>query len=178
MNGSNIECLKSHYQYVYKHKMKDIPIVNNKLKVEVVGFVNWGEESGKQASKVGVLITPWFMNIVLLPNGIMQQKIRVGKTANILFLDGEYSFLTQLDDEFGVYLTCSLFSPMFEFKTQTQAVETATAVMGQLLQNDEFKKAEKDKKALVQKIKDDETLSKVTSRRDFLRGNKNNTQVL
>ena len=98
MNGSNIECLKSHYQYVYKHKMKDIPIVNNKLKVEVVGFVNWGEESGKQASKVGVLITPWFMNIVLLPNGIMQQKIRVGKTANILFPDGEYSFLTQLDD--------------------------------------------------------------------------------
>ena len=67
---------------------------------------------------------------------------------------------------------------MFEFKTQTQSVETATAVMGQLLQNDEFKKAEKDKKALVQKIKDDETLSKVTSRRDFLRGNKNNTQVL
>jgi hypothetical protein len=37
---------------------------------------------------------------------------------------------------------------MFEFKTQTQAVETATAVMGQLLQNDEFKKAEKDKRPL------------------------------
>jgi hypothetical protein len=32
------------------------------------------------ASEVGILITPWFMNIVLLPKTTMQQKTRVGKT--------------------------------------------------------------------------------------------------
>jgi hypothetical protein len=36
------------------------------------------------------------MNIVLLPKTTMQQKTRVGKTVDILFPDGEYSFLTQL----------------------------------------------------------------------------------
>jgi hypothetical protein len=52
----------------------------------------------------------------------VQQKTRVGKTVDILFPDGEYSFLTQLDNDFGVYLTCSLFSPMFDFNTQVQAM--------------------------------------------------------
>jgi [NiFe] hydrogenase assembly HybE family chaperone len=119
--------------------MNDIPIVNKKLEVEVIGFVDWGHDKSKSAAEVGVLITPWFMNIVLLPKESMKQEVRVGKTANILFPDGEYSFLTQQDSEFGVYLTCSLFSPMFEFKTQEQARGTAEAVMQQLMQTKNFK---------------------------------------
>ncbi|BAS67244.1 [NiFe]-hydrogenase assembly chaperone HybE [Bathymodiolus septemdierum thioautotrophic gill symbiont] len=170
MDSDNVKRLKSHYQYVHTHKMNDIPILNNKLEVETVGFVNWGEENSKFASEVGILITPWFMNIVLLPKEIMQQKARVGKTANILFPDGEYSFLTQLDDEFGIYLTCSLFSPMSNFSTQQQAVETAEAIMAQLLQSDKFKETKKNEEKRQQKIKDDEILNKVASRRDFLRG--------
>jgi [NiFe] hydrogenase assembly HybE family chaperone len=153
--------------------MNDIPIVNNKLEVEVVGFVDWGHDKSKSAAEVGVLITPWFMNIVLLPKESMRQEVRVGKTANILFPDGEYSFLTQQDSEFGVYLTCSLFSPMFEFKTQEQARGTAEAVMQQLMQTKKFKQAEENKEIEEQRIKDEEILSKVSSRRAFLRGGSN-----
>jgi [NiFe] hydrogenase assembly HybE family chaperone len=153
--------------------MNDIPIVNNKLEVEVVGFVDWGHDKSKSAAEVGVLITPWFMNIVLLPKESMKQEVRVGKTANILFPDGEYSFLTQLDEEFGVYLTCSLFSPMFEFKTQEQARGTAEAVMQQLMQTKKFKQAEENKEIEEQRIKDEEILNKVSSRRAFLRGGSN-----
>ncbi|CAC9437403.1 Rubredoxin [uncultured Gammaproteobacteria bacterium] len=170
MENNNVKRLKSHYQYVHTHKMNGIPILNNRLEVETVGFVNWGEENGEFASEVGILITPWFMNIVLLPKTTMQQKTRVGKTVDILFPDGEYSFLTQLDNDFGVYLTCSLFSPMFDFNTQVQAIETAEAIMAQLLQSNHFKKAQKDEKQKQQKIKNDELLNKVASRRDFLRG--------
>jgi [NiFe] hydrogenase assembly HybE family chaperone len=153
--------------------MNDIPIVNNKLEVEVVGFVDWGHDKSKSAAEVGVLITPWFMNIVLLPKESMRQEVRVGKTANILFPDGEYSFLTQQDSEFGVYLTCSLFSPMFEFKTQEQARGTAEAVMQQLMQTKKFKQAEENKEIEEQRIKDEEILNKVSSRRAFLRGGSN-----
>lgn len=113
------------------------------------------------------------MNIVLLPKESMKQEVRVGKTANILFPDGEYSFLTQLDEEFGVYLTCSLFSPMFEFKTQEQARSTAEAVMQQLMQTKKFKQAEENKEIEEQRIKDEKILSKVSSRRAFLRGGSN-----
>jgi [NiFe] hydrogenase assembly HybE family chaperone len=153
--------------------MNDIPIVNKKLEVEVIGFVDWGHDKSKSAAEVGVLITPWFMNIVLLPKESMKQEVRVGKTANILFPDGEYSFLTQQDSEFGVYLTCSLFSPMFEFKTQEQARGTAEAVMQQLMQTKKFKQAEENKEIEEQRIKDEEILSKVSSRRAFLRGGSN-----
>jgi len=138
-----------------------------------VGFVDWGHDKSKSAAEVGVLITPWFMNIVLLPKESMKQEVRVGKTANILFPDGEYSFLTQLDEEFGVYLTCSLFSPMFEFKTQEQARGTAEAVMQQLMQTKKFKQAEENKEIEEQRIKDEEILNKVSSRRAFLRGGSN-----
>jgi [NiFe] hydrogenase assembly HybE family chaperone len=172
-SSNNVNRLRDHYQYVYTHKMNDIPIVNNKLEVEVVGFVDWGHDKSKSAAEVGVLITPWFMNIVLLPKESMKQEVRVGKTANILFPDGEYSFLTQLDEEFGVYLTCSLFSPMFEFKTQEQARGTAEAVMQQLMQTKKFKQAEENKEIEEQRIKDEEILNKVSSRREFLRGGSN-----
>ncbi len=138
-----------------------------------MGFVDWGHDKSKSAAEVGVLITPWFMNIVLLPKESMKQEVRVGKTANILFPDGEYSFLTQLDEEFGVYLTCSLFSPMFEFKTQEQARGTAEAVMQQLMQTKKFKQAEENKEIEEQRIKDEEILNKVSSRRAFLRGGSN-----
>ncbi len=167
---NNVKRLKTHYQYVHTYKMSNVPILNNKLAVETVGFVDWGEDNSEFASAVGVLITPWFMNLVLLPKTTMQQKSRVGQTANILFPDGEYSFLTQLDDEFGVYLTCSLFSPMFDFSTQAQAVETAEAIMAQLLHSDDFKKAQKEEQQKQQSIKDHALLNSVASRRDFLRG--------
>ncbi len=173
MTSSNINRLRDHYEYVYKHKMNDIPIVNNKLEVEVVGFVDWGQAKGEATAEVGVLITPWFMNIVLLPKDNMNQKMRVGKSVNILLPDGEYSFLTQLDEKFGIYLTCSLFSPMFNFKTQKQARDTAQAVMQQLLQTKKFKQSEEDKKLEIQRVKDEEVLSKISSRRAFLGGGSN-----
>ena len=161
MLSDNVNRLKEHYLYVHTHKMNGIPILNKKLDVETVGFVEWE----KSESEVGILITPWFMNLVLLPKKEIQQEIRVGKLVNILFPDGEYSFLTQIDEDFGVYLTCSLFSPMSDFQTQEQAIETAEAIMAQLLQTEKFNKQKKDEK-------NQEVLTKVTSRRDFLRGSK------
>lgn len=170
MMSSNVNTLKKHYQSIYTHKMQDIPVINKQLKVEVVGFADWGNANGESAAEVGVLITPWFMNIVLLPKHSMTQEMSVGKTVKILFPDGEYSFLTQLDEAFGVYLTCSLFSPMFDFKTQKEAREVAQAVMQQLLQTQAFKQVEKDKMVERQSLQDEKILNQSVSRRNFLRG--------
>lgn len=168
MLSDNVNRLKEHYLYVHTHKMNGIPILNKKLDVETVGFVEWE----KSESEVGILITPWFMNLVLLPKKEIQQEIRVGKLVNILFPDGEYSFLTQIDEDFGVYLTCSLFSPMSDFQTQEQAIETAEAIMAQLLQTEKFKKQKREEDKKQKDEKNQEVLTKVTSRRDFLRGSK------
>ncbi len=172
MSSDNVNRLKAHYLYVYTHKMKDIPILNKKLDVETIGFLEWGKSESNSEVEVGVLITPWFMNLVLLPKKEMRQDTRVGQSVNILFPDGEYSFLTQIDDDFGVYLTCSLFSPMSDFQTQAQAIETAEAIMAQLLQTKEFKQQQKDADKKQEEKKNQQVLNQVTSRRRFLRGGK------
>ncbi|AYQ57679.1 (NiFe) hydrogenase assembly chaperone [Bathymodiolus thermophilus thioautotrophic gill symbiont] len=173
MFSNNVNRLEAHYQSVCVNQMADIPILNKALEVEAVGFVDWGHSKDQSEVEVGVLITPWFMNIVLLPKDSMRQEVRVGKTVNILFPDGEYSFLTQVDADFGIYLTCSLFSPMFDFKTQRDARETAAAAMAQLLQTEAFKQIKKDKAEAQQLIKDQEVLNKASSRRAFFKGGGN-----
>jgi [NiFe] hydrogenase assembly HybE family chaperone len=54
--------LVARYQAIYEERMRDLPIVNPKLAVEAVGFDQWEEKD------LGILITPWFMNLVLLPD--------------------------------------------------------------------------------------------------------------
>lgn len=83
---------------------------------------------------MGVLVTPWFMNIVLLPNATDDwTQLRTGEREFIDFPSGTYEFLAANRPETGPYKACSLFSPMFDFSSMLQAVETAEAVMPGLL---------------------------------------------
>ena len=49
------------YRQIAEERMQDMPFFNTALQVEAVGFRAWEEH------QVGVLITPWFMNLVLIP---------------------------------------------------------------------------------------------------------------
>jgi len=53
--------LVTRYQAIYRERMRDLPIVNSRLAVEAVGFEQWEDKD------LGILITPWFMNLVLFP---------------------------------------------------------------------------------------------------------------
>ena len=46
---------------IQRERMADIPLLNPALEVQAVGFSVW------EAYCLGVLITPWFMNLMLLP---------------------------------------------------------------------------------------------------------------
>ncbi len=126
--------LKS-FDFIYKNKMQNIPIINQNLKVETIGFQNFLKY------ELGVLITPWFMNIILAPrqkNDIYPQenkirKIIEGRKIKITLPQASYNFLIQSDDILGFYLSCSLFSPMLDFENQQQAVDVAKEIMLQLL---------------------------------------------
>ena len=90
--------------------MKDIPITNNELEVEAVGFKKF------EKYELGVLITPWFMNNILIPeikDDIYQdtshKKITIGDKIDIKFSAKSYTFLAQKDDTLGFYLSCSLY---------------------------------------------------------------------
>ncbi|MFS8036101.1 [NiFe]-hydrogenase assembly chaperone HybE [Xanthobacter sp. AM11] len=116
------------FREIHAAKMKGVPFVNETLGVKAVGF------RAHEGRALGVLVTPWFMNLVLLPGaGDDWSALRTGDRELIEFPSGSYEFLAATRPETGPYKACSLFSPMFDFSSMLQAVETAQAVLPALL---------------------------------------------
>jgi [NiFe] hydrogenase assembly HybE family chaperone len=124
------------YQRVQRERMAGLPFVNAALRVELIGLRRW------QGLWLGVLLTPWCMNLLLLPgdaaggDGQPQTpwpRLVAGQTAQFAFPAAVMSFFGGREDGFGDYLACSLFSPVFEFTDQDHARATAEACLLALL---------------------------------------------
>lgn len=112
------------FREIHSAKMKGVPFVNETLGVKAIGF------RAHEGRALGVLVTPWFMNLVLLPAaGEDWSQLKTGEKELIDFPSGTYEFLAANRPETGPYKACSLFSPMFDFSSMLQAVETAQAVI-------------------------------------------------
>lgn len=97
--------------------MNDLPLYNGKLEVEA-----WGFEPFEERDLLGVLITPWFMNLVMFP--IEPQAIdanKYGEAKTFTLPCGERSFLYGGDEAIGAFWAASLHSPMDIFVNQAQA---------------------------------------------------------
>ena len=102
-------------------RMQGLDVVNPALAVEAVGFAPWDEHW------LGVMLTPWFMNLTLLPrNPRAWQPLATGAKRRYTFPAGEYEFVGANDAAVGAYQVCSLFSPMHEFADQETARLVAT----------------------------------------------------
>lgn len=132
--------LVSDFAEVFHSKMRDVPLVNHALHVEAVGFVPHDE------GFLGVLVAPWFMNLILLPKPGRPAR-RAGEKETLTFPSGEYEFLHNTRPETGPYLACSLFSPMSDFTSQLQATDVARAVMAELFKAEN--RAETDRAAEI-----------------------------
>ena len=119
-----IEGLEKIFSRIASERMVGVPILNPVLQVKAVGFRQW------QGHCLGVLITPWFMNLMLLQDeGDDWEDTRVGAKRLHILPSGPYEFIVGEEEGIGRYQTCSLFSPMFEFADQAAAEATAEAVM-------------------------------------------------
>ena len=110
-----------------------MPICNPRLEVEAVGFHTCGR------CLCGVLITPWFMNLVLLPaEGEQWSAATFGEKVIWQFNAGEYEFTPALLEGANVHLSTPLFSTVQDFPDQATARSVATEVLRQLhIQGDE-----------------------------------------
>lgn len=116
------------FRRIQHERMRDVPLLNPVLQVQCVGFRPW------QSHCLGVLLTPWFMSLVLLPcDEHERDDLAVGRKVVHAFPSGDYEFIVGEESGIGRYLSCSLFSPMFEFPDQAVAVATAQAVMHGLM---------------------------------------------
>ncbi len=141
--------LVSDFEDVWHSKMRDVPLSNRALHVEAVGF------RLHEGRPLGVLVAPWFMNLVMLPaEGEDWSALVSGAKEDIGFPSGDYEFLHNVRPMVGGYKACSLFSPMNDFSSQLQAVEVARAVMLALF--DEANRAETDRGAEIRATREAE----------------------
>ena len=101
-------------------RMEGLPIVNAALAVEAVGFAPW------QGRWLGVMVTPWFMNLVLTPQDpAAWHPLAQGEKRPYRFPAGVYDFIGANDVLAGEYQFCSLFSPVLQFDDQDSARRVA-----------------------------------------------------
>lgn len=120
------EALETLFRHIQQTRMAGIPLLNPALDVQAVGFRQWENDW------LGVLITPWFMNLMLLPAEAQSAGLAVGAKLPVTFPGRAYTFMVNELEEIGRCLTHSLYSPMFMFTQQADAVLMAEHILASL----------------------------------------------
>jgi [NiFe] hydrogenase assembly HybE family chaperone len=132
MLAYRISALEALFRRIADTRMAGLPIVNGALRIEAVGFEPCASESGLPPAASGVLVTPWFMNLVRLPLAREDELGRVGVARRLALGREHFDFIGAHEAAIGTFDACSLFSPMFDFASQDAAVGTARAVLARL----------------------------------------------
>jgi len=118
------------FRRIERERMAGVPILNPALRVEAVGIRPF------DGDWLSVLVTPWFMNAVILPgdgSAAAWAAAMPGGTIRRTFPAGTFDFLVGEEDGLGRFAMCSLFSPMDEFADAATAAATALAALEALL---------------------------------------------
>lgn len=119
--------LEAAFRRIQVTRMVDMPLCNPALEVDAVGFREW------QGRRVGVLVTPWSIGLVVLPGTAADVlALKADERRAWRFPSGEYEFMGGDEPECGPFHFCSLFSPPAEIADHNEACAIATAVMEQL----------------------------------------------
>lgn len=128
-------------------RMADLPVYNPALAVKAVGFRRYG------SFMIGVMQTPWFMNILAIPD---QPEVlgAIGTKRMIALPCGEIEFVVGALEGFGTVASASLFSPMDVFAEHDAALGAAEGAVRELFADEDQRDAEKlavktDRRALL-----------------------------
>jgi [NiFe] hydrogenase assembly HybE family chaperone len=116
------------FKRIEQEQMQGIPILNPALQVETIGFQIYG------GRLVGVLITPWMMNLMLFPGESDDwSDLKLGDNQYHRLPANEYRFIVNEIDQIGLCQTHPIYSPMPEFMNQEHAVAAAESFMKTLM---------------------------------------------
>jgi len=120
--------LEEAFRAVQKEKMGGLPFLNPVIRVEAIAFAPW------KGYWLGVMLTPWSMNLVLTPREPgAWRRLPLGEKRRYTFPAGDFDFISAEADAIGDYMACSLFSPVLEFADHETARRTATLAREALL---------------------------------------------
>ncbi len=112
--------LESHYQQVWETRMQDLPFVNPALTVKAVGFRQ------VEGDWLGVMVTPWFLNLFLLSGGgRLWGDIPAGERRYLNLPCGTLQFIADDDPELGPYQYCPLIAPVTDIPDMATAFQAA-----------------------------------------------------
>ena len=145
------QALENHFAMVARTRMAGLPVMHAAMPVEAIGFAPLGpgdDDDGRGAgdeadagrtgrdaagpAALGVLLTPWFMNLVWLPLQADPSAAGVGTTRTVALGGERLAFIVAHEPAIGRFATCSLYSPVFEFADAGTARATALAALALL----------------------------------------------
>ena len=100
--------------------MHDLPFVNPALAVQAVGFQR------HEGDWLGVMITPWFLNLFLLSGGgQLWGDIPAGERRYLNLPCGTLQFIADDDPDIGPYQYCPLIAPVSSISDMASALKAA-----------------------------------------------------
>lgn len=128
---------------IQQQRMSGIPILNDALRVRAIGMRDW------QDYWLCALLTPWFMNVMMLARGAGEAPATVGAKRMFAFPAGQFEFICGHEPVIGAYWMCSLFSPVLEFADQESAEATAALALEAMLDAAQEDSAEERDMAMI-----------------------------
>lgn len=126
--------LEARFRTIAAERMAGLPILNAALGVKAVGMCDW------QGEWLSALVTPWFLNLVLMPVTPERAAVEAGTRAEVgakrivALPAGSFEFIWSHDEVLGPFSMCSLFSPVLEFADQETAEAAAAAALAAVLE--------------------------------------------
>lgn len=141
------EQIEQTFNKIHIENMQGIPILNPAIEVQALGFQ---EIDGRV---LGIIITPWLMNVVILPKEDEDwSQMQLGDKRPHEFASRTYKFMLNEIDGIGLCQTHSLYSPMREFRCHQQAVAAAQAFLEGLMVEHELSEDERVNEELLGKV--------------------------
>lgn len=124
----SVQQLVDRFDYIGRERIQGLPIYNEKLAVEAIDF------QACEGGRIGVLITPWFVNVMLLPDDDTPWQLKeLGEKVKFDLPSGEHEFSVGEEDAIGRYLFRSVVSPTHCYKSQPPARAAASKALSELL---------------------------------------------
>jgi [NiFe] hydrogenase assembly HybE family chaperone len=115
------------FAHIAETRMRGLPIVHPLIHVEAVGFRSLDAES-----LLGVLITPWFMNLVKLPRVERAGHTNIGEKCVLPVGEQRIELIFAHEPGVGQFACSSLYSPLLQFVNHEAALLTAQEAMAGL----------------------------------------------